>query len=154
MIGRLPPTETAEVGLLLNPLRLHHIGYVVARIDVAMPGLMRSLAASWDGQVFHDPIQKVKVAFLTTRVEDALLELVEPVGDDSPVLRFLRERGGGVHHTCYEVADLEAQLAEFRSHGAIMVKRPAPAVAFNGRHIAWIMMADRILVELLEEKRG
>jgi methylmalonyl-CoA/ethylmalonyl-CoA epimerase len=135
----------------LNPLRLHHIGYVVASIDVAMPGFVRSLGANWDGQVFHDPHQKVKVAFLTTRPEDAQVELVEPAGDDSPVLRFLREKGGGLHHVCCEVADLESQLLEFRSRGAVIVKRPKPAVAFNGRRIAWIMTAERALIELLEQ---
>jgi methylmalonyl-CoA/ethylmalonyl-CoA epimerase len=135
----------------LNPLRLHHIGYVVASIDVAMPGFVRSLGASWDGQVFHDPNQKVKVAFLTTRAEDARVELVEPVGDDSPVLRFLREKGGGLHHACYEVGDLENQLSEFRSRGAVIAKRPKPAVAFGGRRIAWILTTERALIELLEE---
>jgi methylmalonyl-CoA/ethylmalonyl-CoA epimerase len=139
--------------LLLSPLRLHHIGYVVARIDIAIPAVVQSLAASWDGQIFDDPVQKVKVAFLTTRAEDARLELVEPVGDDSPVLRFLREKGGGIHHICYEVANLEKQLMEFRSRGAVIAKRPAPAVAFNGRRIAWIMLPERTLIELLEETR-
>ena len=135
----------------MNPLRLHHIGYVVASIDVAMPGFVGSLRANWDGRVFHDLNQKVRVAFLTTRPEDAQVELVEPVGDDSPVLRFLREKGGGLHHVCYEVADLENQLLEFRSRGAAIAKRPKPAVAFDGRRIAWIMTAERILIELLEE---
>jgi methylmalonyl-CoA/ethylmalonyl-CoA epimerase len=76
---------------------------------------------------------------------------VEPVGDDSPVLRFLREKGGGLHHACYEVAELENQLSEFRSRGAVIVKRPKPAVAFNGRRIAWIMTAEGALIELLEQ---
>jgi methylmalonyl-CoA/ethylmalonyl-CoA epimerase len=138
----------------LNPLRLHHIGYVVASIDVAMPGFIRSMGASWNGQIFHDPNQKVKVAFLTTRREDAQLELVEPAGDDSPVLRFLREKGGGLHHACYEVADLENQLSEFRSRGAVIAKRPKPAVAFDGRRIAWIMTAEKMLIELLEKSHS
>ena len=77
------------------PLRLHHVGFVVANIETAMPGFLRSLAAEWDGQVFHDPLQKVRVAFLTTRVQDPAIELVEPAGDDSPVLRFLRNAEAG-----------------------------------------------------------
>jgi methylmalonyl-CoA/ethylmalonyl-CoA epimerase len=133
------------------PVRLHHVGYVVASIETAMPGFVRSLAAAWDGRVFDDPLQKVKVAFLTTRREDALIELVEPAGADSPVLRFLEEKGGGLHHVCYEVADLEEQLSEFRSRGAVIAKRPKPAVAFGGRRIAWIVTPEKLLVELLEE---
>jgi methylmalonyl-CoA/ethylmalonyl-CoA epimerase len=132
-------------------LRLHHVGFVVANIKTAMPGFLRSLAAEWDGQVFHDPLQKVRVTFLATRAQDPAIELVEPAADDSPVSRFLQERGGGLHHVCYEVADLEQQLVELRSRGALIVKRPLPAVAFGGRRIAWVITSEKLLVELLEE---
>jgi methylmalonyl-CoA/ethylmalonyl-CoA epimerase len=133
------------------PLRLHHVGYVVASIEQAMPGFLRSLGATWDERVIHDPLQKVKVAFLTTRAEDAQIELVEPAGEDSPVAGFLA-RGGGLHHVCYEVSDLEKALEEFRGRGAAIAKRPKPAVAFDGRRIAWVITAEKLLVELLEEK--
>jgi methylmalonyl-CoA/ethylmalonyl-CoA epimerase len=68
------------------------------------------------------------------------------------VARFLQERGGGMHHLCYEVADLEAELAAFRSRGAMIASRPKPAVAFGGRRIAWVITAEKFLVELLEER--
>ena len=132
------------------PLRFHHVGFVVASIEQAMPGFVRSMAALWDGRVIHDPLQKVKVAFLTTRAEDPQIELVEPAGEDSPVSGFLA-RGGGLHHVCYEVGDLGGQLDEFRSRGAVIAKRPKPAVAFGGRRIAWVITAEKLLVELLEE---
>lgn len=133
------------------PLRLHHVGFVVASIEQAMPKFVHSLAASWDERVIHDPLQSVKVAFLTTRPEDPQIELVEPADEKSPVFRFLQQ-GGGLHHVCYEVADLEGQLSEFRSRGAVIAKRPKPAVAFGGRRIAWVLTAEKLLVELLEEK--
>jgi methylmalonyl-CoA/ethylmalonyl-CoA epimerase len=132
-------------------LRLHHIGFVVASIDDAMLGFVRSMAAEWDGRSFEDPLQKAKVAFLTTRAGEAQIELVEPLGEDSPVRRFLREKGGGLHHVCYEVADLERELADFHARGAAIAKRPKPAVAFGGRRIAWVITAEKLLVELLEE---
>ena len=74
-----------------------------------------------------------------------------PNGDDSPVLRFLNEKGGGLHHACYEVADLEQALSEFRSRGSLIVKRPKPAVAFQGRRIAWLLTPEKFLVELLKK---
>ena len=132
-------------------LRLHHMGFVVADIATAMPAFTRSMAAEWDGQIFEDPLQKAKVAFMTTRAGDAQIELVQPVGDSSPVQRFLQQ-GGGMHHLCYEVADLEAELAAFRSRGAAIASRPKPAVAFGGRRIAWVITSEKFLVELLEEK--
>lgn len=136
----------------VNPLRLHHVGFVVANIESSMPAFVRSLSAQWDGRIFEDPHQKVKVAFLTTRPEDAAIELVEPVGQDSPVQRFLKEKGGGLHHACYEVADLDKELADFRGRGAVIAKRPKPAVAFDGRRIAWVITPEKFLVELLEAK--
>ena len=132
-------------------MRLHHVGFVVADIKAAMPGFIRSMAATWDSEIFADPNQKVKVAFLTTRPGDAQVELVEPDGGDSPVLRFLNEKGGGLHHACYEVRDLEQELSDFRARGALIVKRPKPAVAFQGRRIAWVLTPEKFLIELLEE---
>ncbi len=134
-------------------LRLHHMGFVVADIATAMPAFVRSMAAEWDGQIFEDPLQKVKVAFMTTRPGDAQIELVQPAGENSPVQKFLQQ-GGGMHHLCYEVADLEAELAAFRTRGAAIASRPKPAVAFGGRRIAWVITSEKFLVELLEEKLG
>jgi methylmalonyl-CoA/ethylmalonyl-CoA epimerase len=130
------------------------MGFVVADIATSMPAFVRSMAAEWDGQVFEDPLQKAKVAFLTTRPGDALIELVQPVTEDSPVQRFLVQQGGGMHHLCYEVADLEGELAAFRSRGALIARRPKAAVAFGGRRIAWVLTSEKFLVELLEEKLG
>jgi methylmalonyl-CoA/ethylmalonyl-CoA epimerase len=135
-------------------LQLHHFGFVVADIEAGMAGFVRSLAAQWDGRVYEDPIQKVKVAFLTTGPDGARIELVQPNAEASPVSRFLREKGGGFHHVCYEVADLEEQMRAMKARGALIVNRPKPAVAFDGRRIAWMLTAEKMLVELLERGGG
>jgi methylmalonyl-CoA/ethylmalonyl-CoA epimerase len=132
--------------------KLHHIGFVVPDIEAGMAGFCRSMNATWDGRIFEDPNQRVRVAFLTVQSGDAQIELVQPVGDNSPVQHFLREKGGGMHHVCYEVVGLDATIAEWKSRGAIVAKRPKPAVAFGGRRIAWILTAEKLLVEFLEEE--
>jgi methylmalonyl-CoA/ethylmalonyl-CoA epimerase len=129
--------------------RLHHTGFVVENIKVSMPGFLRSLDGQWDEVITADPHQKVAVAFLSTRAGDALIELVQPNGDGSPVSRFLTERGGGLHHLCYEVDDLDAQLATMKARGALIAKRPKPAAAFGGRRIAWVLTTENLLVEYL-----
>ena len=136
---------------MASSLRLHHMGFVVADIATAMPAFVRSMAAEWDGQIFEDPLQRARVAFMTTRLGDPQIELVQPLGENSPVQRFLQQ-GGGMHHLCYEVADLETELTAFRSRGAAIASRPKPAVAFGGRRIAWVITSEKLLVELLEEK--
>lgn len=130
--------------------RLHHIGFVVSNIRGEINSFANSIGARWDGLVFHDPLQKAKVAFLrNASPDDALIELVEPAGDGSPVTRFL-QKGGGLHHLCYEVRDLNAHLAIMQRNGSLVVRRPLPAIAFDDRLIAWTLTRQRLLVEFLE----
>ena len=114
-----------------------------------MTSFARSVNASWDGKIFHDPVQRVNVTFLSMPGTDAQMELVEPAGTQSPVLAFL-DKGGGLHHLCYEVENCEAAICSMRKRGSMIVKRPKPAVAFQGRRIAWVLTSEKLLIELLE----
>ncbi len=134
-------------------MRLHHVGFVVSDIGKAVPGFIHSLGMNWDGAIYQDPKQKVKVTFLVTGPACAQIELIEPLGGDSPVAKFL-SRGGGQHHLCYEVEDIEHALSVFKSRKASIVQRPCPAVAFEGRSIAWFVTPERLIVELLEKRLG
>jgi methylmalonyl-CoA/ethylmalonyl-CoA epimerase len=78
-----------------------------------------------------------------------MIELVEPAGPESPVSRILK-RGGGLHHLCYEVENLESHLEFCRSVGMTIMRKPVPAVAFGGRRIAWVLAKRRLLIEYLE----
>ena len=129
---------------------LHHIGYVVPSIAAVGTRFAKSLGATWDEQIIHDPLQRVFVSFIAPVIESAAqIELVEPAGDDSPVRAFL-QRGGGLHHLCYEVDDLDSHMEKMRAQGSVPAKPPLPAVAFDGRHIAWMLTPDRLLLEFLE----
>ena len=128
----------------------HHVGFVVASIQDSAPSFASSLDATWDGEIIHDPNQVVRVTFLHGKhAADPLVELVEPAGEKSPVRSFL-ERGGGLHHLCYQVDDLEEQLRRSRAAGGIITRAPLPAVAFGGRRIAWVYTKNRLLIEYLE----
>jgi len=128
----------------------HHVGFVVKSIQDSAESFAKSLNASWDGEIIHDPNQVVRVSFLQSqRPADPLIELIEPAGEKSPVLGFL-ERGGGLHHLCYQVNDLEEQLRVSRSAGGIITRPPLPAVAFGGRRIAWVYTKNKLLIEYLE----
>jgi methylmalonyl-CoA/ethylmalonyl-CoA epimerase len=133
-------------------MRFHHIGYVVADIEQGIRDFQRSLDAAWDNQIFEDPKQRVKVAFLSTNPLDPSIELVQPLGPGSPVNRFL-EKGGGLHHICWAVNDLETALRDFHERGAAVASRPKPALAFGGKRIAWLITSEKLLVELLETDR-
>jgi methylmalonyl-CoA/ethylmalonyl-CoA epimerase len=133
--------------------RLHHIGFVVLNIQKEVTGIASSIGANWDMRIFLDPLQKVRVTFLEAAcANDAQIELVEPLSDDSPVVNFLR-KGGGLHHLCYEVNDLEAHLHKMRKAGNMMVKPPLPAVAFENRRIAWVFTRQKLLLEFLQQRK-
>ena len=120
--------------------RLHHVGYAVPSIERVAPGLQR----------FEDPIQRVAVAFLD--LNGLPVELVEPLGEDSPVRRLLTQRQN-IYHSCFTVPDLEAAIAHAGERGVACIRTPVPAVAFEGRRIAWLLHPAFGLFELLEEQR-
>lgn len=142
--GTVPPGQ----------VRLHHIGFVLTSIEAKAASIATSLGATWDGNIILDPLQKARVSFLrTAHTNDAQVELVEPHGQESPVSRFSKH-GGGLHHLCYEVENLDGHLAFCRSLNAVLIQPPVPAVAFQGRRIAWIFTKDKMLLEFLEKQNG
>jgi methylmalonyl-CoA/ethylmalonyl-CoA epimerase len=118
----------------------HHVGLAVESIDAAQAGLTK----------FHDPIQKVVVAFM--EVHGAMIELIEPAGGGSPVSASLA-KGIQLLHLCYEVPNLEQAIASAGKHGLRLIARPAPAVAFDQRRIAWLFHQRFGVFELLEAAR-
>jgi methylmalonyl-CoA/ethylmalonyl-CoA epimerase len=146
--------QVKRVGPLLNGNGvLHHLGFVVSSISAAAEDFAMSMSARLDGEIIHDPVQRVRVAFFSPAdTRNPVFELVEPAGEASPVSGFLK-KGGGLHHVCYEIDDLESGLREARGVGLAIVADPAPAVAFGGRRIAWVCSKRRLLIEFLERKR-
>jgi methylmalonyl-CoA/ethylmalonyl-CoA epimerase len=153
--GQLDSVEPNRPSFLLTGRgTLHHLGFVVSSIAKIAPEFALSLSAGWNGEIFHDPIQRVRVAFFyPSDSRNPVYELVEPACETSPVSDFLKKRGG-LHHACYEIDDLESGLRDSCHAKWIVVANPAPAVAFEGRRIAWICSRHRLLVELLERKRA
>ena len=100
---------------------------------------------------FDDPIQKVTVNFLAKSDSDvAEIELIAPITEDSPIRSMLAKDGGGAYHLCFETSDIDGALAHAKKNGCIVVSAPVPAVAFQGRRIAWIYTRSRQLFELVE----
>jgi len=133
-------------------MRFRHLGVAVAKLDGAIDTYTNILGYKLLSDIFDDPIQKVSVCFLgTDNPGDAMIELVAPLTDDSPVKGFLA-RGGGAYHMCFGASRLDDALAEAIAKGCLLIRQPVPAVAFGGRRIAWVYTPTRQLIELLEEE--
>jgi methylmalonyl-CoA/ethylmalonyl-CoA epimerase len=151
---RADPTRAYRVGPLLGgKATLHHLGFVVASISAVAEGFAMSMSARWDGKIIYDPLQQVRVAFFSPGdTRNPVFELVEPASEVSPVTNFLKKRVG-LHHICYEVDDLESGLEQARGVGFAVASDPKPAVAFDGRRIAWVRSRSHLLIEFLERQQ-
>lgn len=135
-----------------DPL-LHHIGIVVASIAKESRNWQASLVTSEASQIYEDPIQTARVAFLElphgSQGQLLYVELVEPLTKDSLVSGFLA-RAGGLHHLCFRVESLEDQIDAMKRVGAMLIRSPKPAVAFQGRRVCWMLTREQLLLEYLE----
>ncbi len=130
-------------------VRLHHIGVLVKDLPGAVRDYTRRYGYEVRSPVLHDPTQTVYAQFLALPGDAVFLELVAPDRPDSKVGAAL-EKGGGWHHVCYAVEDIEAACTDLRRQGMFLIQLPVAAVAFPGRRVAWLMGRDRALTELVE----
>jgi methylmalonyl-CoA/ethylmalonyl-CoA epimerase len=150
MSEKVTSRSSLVAGAATRPASFHHVGYAVASISDVGREFARSIGAQWDGEIIHDPLQEARVTFLRCAGPGTpAVELVEPAGEKSPLHKFVA-KGGGLHHVCYEVDSLDAQLEQSRDAGCLVVKNPLPAVAFGGRRIAWVYTRQKLLIEYLE----
>jgi methylmalonyl-CoA/ethylmalonyl-CoA epimerase len=131
--------------------KLMHVGVAVSTLEPTTELLSALFGFKVVSGPFDDPIQKVTVNFLAkSAVDVAEIELIAPLGQDSPIRSMLAKDGGGAYHLCFETSDIDAALAHAKNNGCIVVSPPVPAVAFQGRRIAWIYTRSRQLFELVE----
>lgn len=126
-----------------------HFGVAVKNLDEAIKVYRDILGFKLEGiHVLTE--RKVKVAFLSTGGETRI-ELLEPLGVDSPVAKFLESRGEGIQHIAVKVKNIEAVLAELKSKGVTLVDEK-PRLGAEGAKIAFIhpKSTKGVLLELCE----
>jgi methylmalonyl-CoA/ethylmalonyl-CoA epimerase len=130
-------------------MRLHHVGIVVNSIDGQRERYCKYFALSPVSDVVTDPIQHVNVQFLAGDGEGTSLELIEPLPGQSPARQAL-EKGGTLNHLCFEVTDIVGSVKQAEADGAICVRAPVAATAFDGRRIAFVFFRGIGLIEYVE----
>jgi methylmalonyl-CoA/ethylmalonyl-CoA epimerase len=133
----------------MDRFTFHHVGVAVRNIQQAIASYQSLFGYKLISGPFDDPIQNVSVCFLSRGIGDTTVELVAPLGPNSPIDRTLK-KGGGTYHVCYEVPDMKAALRHLTERGSLLLSGPVPAVAFEMREIAWLMTETDLLVELVQ----
>ncbi|HEV8216451.1 MAG TPA: VOC family protein [Gemmatimonadaceae bacterium] len=130
-------------------MRLHHVGIVVDNIEGHRPHYCQFFGLEPISEVVTDETQRVNVQFLASRGTETSLELIEPLPGESPVRRAL-EKGNTLNHLCFEVGDIDKSVDQAVADGAMCIRRPVPAAAFDGRRIAFVFYRGIGLVEFVE----
>jgi len=124
----------------------HHVGIACQSFEAESGGLA-ILGYRRDGPDFTDPIQGIRGRFLVGL--GPKLELVSPIAPGG-VLQGWLDRGVKMYHLAFEVPDVKAELDRLRRARARVVAGPVPAVAFGNRDIAFCMLPNLLLVELIQ----
>ncbi len=127
--------------------KINHVAVVVENIESARTFWEDALGIGMD-HVEEVTAQKAKVGFFP--VGEGEIELVQPTDMESGTAKFLNERGGGMHHLCLEVDDIEGMLTQLAEKGVRLINEKP--MELEGRKMAFIhpKSANGVLVELYE----
>jgi methylmalonyl-CoA epimerase len=113
---------------------IHHLGVAVDDLDAAVSTYERLFGASVEHRA---TVVDQGVEAASVRVGSSRVELLAALGDDTPVGRFLANRGPGMHHVAYEVDDVGAELVELARNGAELIDT-APRPGLFGLQVAFV----------------
>jgi methylmalonyl-CoA/ethylmalonyl-CoA epimerase len=128
--------------------RLNHVAIAVRDIGKASKVYRDTLGADVSDKVAQ-PDHGVSTVFIT--LPNTKIELLEPLGADSPIEKFLeRNPDGGIHHLCYEVSDILAARDLLKSQGARLLGDGEPKTGAHGKPVLFLHPKDfcGTLVEL------
>ena len=132
-------------------LKVNHIGIATDATSAAQDFFTSDLGLP-DGGSEWVPQDQVRVRFLP--VGESRLELLQPVGDEGPVQKFLQARGPGVHHLCLEVDDLSGMLDHLKQRGVRLIDdQPRPGA--HGSLVAFLhpKSTSGVLIELVQSPK-
>jgi methylmalonyl-CoA/ethylmalonyl-CoA epimerase len=113
---------------------VHHIGIAVDDLDVAIA----LYDALFGGSVEHrERVEEQGVEAASLRVGSSRVELLAPLGPETPVGKFLAKRGPGMHHVAFEVEDVAAELARLRADGVQLIDEQ-PRRGLFGLEVAFV----------------
>jgi len=132
--------------------RLNHVGVATPSIEQSLELYRTMFGAAPHGEPFDLPAQGVRVCFVDT--PNSQIELIEPLGESSPIVKFLEKNpAGGQHHICFEVPEIHAAKAELEAKGARVLGPPREGA--HGTPVFFVHPKDMggVLVEIMESPR-
>ena len=132
--------------------RLNHVGVATPSIEASVAMYRERMGAEVVREPFDLPAQGVRVCFVDT--PNSQIELIEPLGADSPIIKFLEKNPeGGQHHVCFEVPDIQEAKAEMEAKGAKVLGEPR--IGAHGTLVFFVHPKDMggVLTEIMESPK-
>jgi len=132
--------------------RIDHIGVAVTDLDAAIALYETSYAMEI---VYRETVEEQGVEAILLDVGENHVELLRPLGEDTPVGKFLAKRGPGLHHVAYQVTDIEATLDGLRAAGIRLIDE-TPRIGIRGSRVAFLHPASSggVLTEIVQPAEG
>jgi methylmalonyl-CoA/ethylmalonyl-CoA epimerase len=135
--------------------RLNHVGVATPSIDDSVKMYREMLGATDVTEKWVMKEQGVWVCFVN--LPNSQIELIEPYGENSPLVNFLKQNPkGGQHHVCFEVADIYKARDEMRAKGATVLGTGEPRIGAHGTPVIFVHPKNMggVLVELMETPKA
>jgi methylmalonyl-CoA/ethylmalonyl-CoA epimerase len=132
--------------------RIDHVGVAVEDMDAALALYRDSLGMPL---AHRETVEEQGVDAALLDVGDGHVELLSPLGPDTPVGKYLARKGPGLHHVAYAVEDIEAALAGLRAAGLRLIDE-APRVGIRNSRVAFVhpSAVGGVLTEIVQPAEG
>ena len=130
--------------------KLNHVAIAVPDLGAAAALYADSLGATVSAP---KPLPDQGVTTVFVELPNSKIELIHPLGQDSPIENFLeRNPRGGIHHVCYEVADIGAAIEKLQADGMTVLGEGRPSIGAHGLPVVFLHPKDfcGTLIELEE----
>lgn len=129
-------------------MKIHHIGYLVKKMDKALIAFQGLGYQVLQEKVF-DSSRGIDIVFL--KKDGYVIELVSPVTPESVVAELIKRLGNNAYHVCYETEDLDLEIERLRDARYVVCSEPMVAPACGGRRVCFLIHPYLGMIELVEK---
>ncbi|MCQ2518621.1 MAG: VOC family protein [Lachnospiraceae bacterium] len=128
-------------------MRVHHIGYLVKKIEKAQAEFTK-LGYETEAETVYDGLREIDICFMVK--DGTRVELVAPKTETSVVTGLMGRYKNSPYHICYESDDFDGDVENLTKNGYAQIDEPMPAPALGGRRVVFLMNSFLGMIEILE----
>lgn len=128
-------------------MKVHHFGFLTDNIQKSVESF--SALGFTERSRTLDESRGIEIAFIQSQSGEQI-ELIMPINDHSVVSKLMGKLKHTIYHTCYETESLDNTIADLRKKGFLLIDPAKPAVAIDGKRVAFLYSKHAGMIELVE----